>query len=42
VALGKTYRQDSALSWGYLTPADETRHHRLTLTQPSTPRNPPR
>jgi len=42
MTLGKTYRQDGALSWGYLTPADEPRHDRLTLTQRSTPRNPPR
>jgi dihydropteroate synthase len=42
VTLGKTYRQDSPLSWGYLTPADEPRHDRVTLTQRSTPRNPPR
>jgi len=33
VALGKTYRQEGALSWGYLTPAEEkTRHVRLTHT----------
>ena len=25
VTLGKTYRQEGALSWGYLTPPDETR-----------------
>jgi len=31
VTLGKTYRQEGALSWGYLTPADEkTGHVRLT------------
>ena len=42
VTLGKTYRQDGALSWGYLTAADEPRHDRVTLTQRSTPRNPPR
>jgi dihydropteroate synthase len=40
--LGKTYRQDGALSWGYLTPADEPHHGRVTLTQRSKPRNPPR
>jgi dihydropteroate synthase len=26
VTLGKTYRQEDALSWGYLTPPDEGRH----------------
>ena len=31
VTLGKTYRQDGALSWGYLTPPDEkSAHVRLT------------
>ena len=25
VTLGKTYRQEGALSWGYLTPPDEER-----------------
>ena len=32
VTLGKTYRQEGALSWGYLTPADDaaTEHVRLT------------
>jgi dihydropteroate synthase len=32
VTLGKTYRQDGPLSWGYLTPADEQqpKHTRLT------------
>jgi dihydropteroate synthase len=32
VTLGKTYRQDAELSWGYLTPADEApaKHVRLT------------
>jgi dihydropteroate synthase len=34
VTLGKTYRQEGALSWGYLTPPDEptTDHVRLTRT----------
>ena len=26
VTLGKTYRQEGALTWGYLTPADDGRH----------------
>jgi len=34
VALGKTYRQEGALSWGYLTPPDDTTA-RVTLTQRS-------
>src|SRR5262249_1701621 len=33
VALGKTYRQEGALSWGYLTPPDEAAGGRVTLTQ---------
>jgi len=34
VTLGKTYRQEGALSWGYLTPPDEPKsdHVRLTRT----------
>lgn len=32
--LGKTYRQDSPLSWGYMTPAETPRRH-VSLTQPS-------
>jgi dihydropteroate synthase-like protein len=37
VTLGKTYRQEGALSWGYLTPPDEARSEHVTLT-----RKPPR
>ena len=34
VSLGKTYRQEGPLSWGYLTPAEErSRHVRLTHTE---------
>ena len=33
VALGKTYRQEGALSWGYLTPEDDERREHVTLTQ---------
>ena len=40
VTLGKTYRQEGALSWGYLTPADEPHHDRVTLTQRSKPKHP--
>jgi dihydropteroate synthase-like protein len=35
VTLGKTYRQEGALSWGYLTPPDETVSDHVTLTQRS-------
>jgi len=33
VTLGKTYRQEGALSWGYLTPADEARAEHVRLTE---------
>ena len=33
VALGKTYRQEGALSWGYLTPPDDPTSARVRLTQ---------
>ena len=33
VVLGKTYRQEGALSWGYLTGADEAKAERVRLTQ---------
>jgi dihydropteroate synthase-like protein len=36
VTLGKTYRQEGALSWGYLTPADEARSEHVRLTERST------
>ena len=32
VALGKTYRQEGALSWGYLTPSDDARSEHVRLT----------
>jgi dihydropteroate synthase len=32
VTLGKTYRQDESLSWGYLTPADVEQPKRTRLT----------
>ena len=32
VTLGKTYRQEGALSWGYLTPAEEVKSERVRLT----------
>jgi dihydropteroate synthase-like protein len=34
VTLGKTYRQEGALSWGYLTPPDDAKSEHLRLTQP--------
>ena len=33
VTLGKTYRQEGALQWGYLTPPDEARQEHVRLTQ---------
>jgi len=33
VTLGKTYRQEGALTWGYLTPADEAIREHVPLTQ---------
>jgi dihydropteroate synthase len=38
VTLGKTYRQEGALSWGYLTPADDSRTGHVRLTQGSSSR----
>jgi dihydropteroate synthase len=35
VTLGKTYRQEGALAWGYLTPADDERSEHVRLTCPS-------
>ena len=37
VALGKTYRQDEMLSWGYLTPADDETPRHVRLTERSKP-----
>jgi dihydropteroate synthase len=42
VTLGKTYRQEGALSWGYLTPADDVKSAHVRLTQPSTSPGPRR
>jgi dihydropteroate synthase len=33
ITLGKTYRQEGALSWGYLTPADDVKSEHVRLTQ---------
>jgi dihydropteroate synthase-like protein len=35
ITLGKTYRQEGALSWGYLTPPDEVKSEHVKLTQQS-------
>jgi dihydropteroate synthase-like protein len=35
VTLGKSYRQEGTLSWGYLTPAEEEGHEHVRLTQRS-------
>ena len=35
ITLGKTYRQEGALSWGYLTPPDDPLAEHVTLTQRS-------
>jgi dihydropteroate synthase-like protein len=35
VTLGKTYRQEGSLWWGYLTPPDDSRSEHVKLTQPS-------
>ena len=39
VTLGKTYRQEGSLSWGYLTPPDDARSEHVTLTQKSRSRH---
>src|SRR5207247_9063374 len=35
ITLGKTYRQEGALQWGYLTPPDDRGPEHVRLTQPS-------
>jgi dihydropteroate synthase len=43
ITLGKTYRQEGALRWGYLTPPDDERAEHVKLTQRrrrETPRQP--
>jgi dihydropteroate synthase-like protein len=35
ITLGKTYRQEGALSWGYLTPPDDVKSEHVRLTQRS-------
>ena len=38
VSLGKTYRQEGALKWGYLTPPEDPRSQHVKLTQRRRPR----
>ena len=42
VTLGKTYRQEGSLRWGYLTPPDDARAEHVALTQRSRRSNDPR
>jgi dihydropteroate synthase len=35
ITLGKTYRQEGALNWGYLTPADDVKSEHVKLTHRS-------
>jgi dihydropteroate synthase-like protein len=37
ITLGKTYRQEGALAWGYLTPPDDARSEHARLTQRKRP-----
>ena len=37
MTLGKTYRQEGALSWGYMTPPDDAPLEHVTLTQKPAP-----
>ena len=41
VTLGKTYRQEGSLSWGYLTPPDDARSEHVALTQKSAQKSKP-
>ena len=38
ITLGKTYRQEGSLAWGYLTPPDDAKSEHVKLTQRSTRR----
>jgi dihydropteroate synthase-like protein len=40
ITLGKTYRQEGSLSWGYLTPPDDVKSEHVRLTQRSRRRAP--
>ena len=39
VTLGKTYRQEGALSWGYLTPPDDVKSEDVRLTGKRSPKS---
>ncbi len=41
ITLGKTYRQEGSLSWGYLTPVDDVKSEHVKLTQRSRRRGAP-
>ena len=41
ITLGKTYRQEGALAWGYLTPPDDVKSEHVKLT-PASPADPER
>ena len=41
ITLGKTYRQEGSLSWGYLTPPDDVKSEHVKLTQRSRRRSAP-
>jgi len=41
ITLGKTYRQEGSLSWGYLTPPDDVKSEHVRLTQRSERRGEP-
>jgi len=41
ITLGKTYRQEGSLQWGYLTPPDDVRSEHVKLTQRSTRKDAP-
>jgi dihydropteroate synthase len=41
ITLGKTYRQEGSLSWGYLTPPDDVKSEHVRLTQRSRRRSAP-
>jgi hypothetical protein len=38
VTLGKTYRQEGALTWGYLTPPDDMKSEHVTLAKITHPK----
>lgn len=42
ITLGKTYRQEGALNWGYLTPPDDVKSEHVKLTQRTKRRRPER